>query len=137
MLHDGILLLTLLLKVAIAGLLLLAASRDVMTRTIENWVPLTLAAVCTTLAMAESRLLWGLVFGAIVFIVCVICWKRGWMGGADVKLLGYVDGFDPDDTHRPRDERSIVPLGFLAPHGDALEPLQLAVQLLETGSQPI
>ena len=25
---------------------------------------------------------------SIIFLLCVFCWQRGWMGGADVKLLG-------------------------------------------------
>jgi prepilin peptidase CpaA len=88
MLHDGLLLLTPFLKIAICGLLLLAAGRDIMTRTVQNWLPLTLAALCAVFATVDSRLPWGLGFGLVIFIVCVICWKRGWMGGADVKLLG-------------------------------------------------
>jgi prepilin peptidase CpaA len=29
-----------------------------------------------------------LCFGATVFAICLCCWLRGWIGGADVKLLG-------------------------------------------------
>jgi hypothetical protein len=48
-----------------------------------------------------------------------------------------VDGFDPNDPHRPCDERCVVSLGLLASHGDPLEPLQLAVQLFNPRPQPI
>jgi len=88
MAHDTLLLLTPGLKIAIAGLLILAAARDIMTRTVPNWMPLTLAVLCATLAMVDLRLIWGLGFGLTIFILCIICWRRGLMGGADVKLLG-------------------------------------------------
>jgi prepilin peptidase CpaA len=88
MLHDCLPLLTPALKIAAAGLLLMAATRDIMTRTVANWIPLALAGVGAMLATADDRLAWGLGFGLIVFVLCVVCWKRGWMGGADVKLLG-------------------------------------------------
>jgi len=88
MLHNCILLLTPVLKIAITGLLLQAAVRDIMTRTVPNWVPLTLAVLCASLAASDLRLIWGLGFGLAIFALCLICWKRGWMGGADVKLLG-------------------------------------------------
>jgi prepilin peptidase CpaA len=88
MLHDCIPLLTPFLKTAIAGLLLLAAARDIMTRTVPNWMSMALAALGAAVAAANFHLLWGLGFGLTIFVVCVFCWQRGWMGGADVKLLG-------------------------------------------------
>ncbi|WP_158927228.1 prepilin peptidase [Acidisphaera sp. S103] len=88
MLHDGILLLSPGLKLAIAGILLLAAGHDIMTRTVPNWMPLSLGVLATILAAIEFRLAWGLGFGLAVFVLCVIFWWRGWMGGGDVKLLG-------------------------------------------------
>lgn len=90
MIHNCILLLTPVLKIAIAGLVLLAAMRDIMTRTVSNWIPLSLAVLCTVLAAFDNRLIWGLGFGLTVFVICFVFWKRGWMGGADVKLLGAV-----------------------------------------------
>jgi prepilin peptidase CpaA len=88
MLYDPLLLLAAGLKLAIAGILLLAAARDIMTRTVPNWIPLTLAVLCTALAIVGFRPIWGLGFGLGVFLFCFFCWRRGWMGGADVKLLG-------------------------------------------------
>jgi prepilin peptidase CpaA len=88
MLQDPLLMLTLGLKIAIAGILLLAATSDIMTRTVPNWMPLTLAVLCAILAIAGSHPFWGPGFGLAVFLVCFFCWRRGWMGGADVKLLG-------------------------------------------------
>jgi prepilin peptidase CpaA len=88
MLHDGILLLTPTLKIAIAGLLLLVAARDIMTRTVPNWMSLAIATLCAGLAAAGFHLFWGLGFALAIFVICILCWTRGWMGGADVKLLG-------------------------------------------------
>jgi prepilin peptidase CpaA len=90
MIHDCTLLLTPVLKIAIVGLLLLAALRDIMTRTVSNWIPYSLAALCTGFAALHTRLLWGMGFGLIILLLCVVCWQRGWMGGADAKLLGAV-----------------------------------------------
>lgn len=88
MLHDGLLLLSPGLKLAIAGILLLAAGHDIMTRTVPNWMPLWLGILAAVLAAAEFRLVWGLGFGLTVFALCFVFWWRGWMGGGDVKLLG-------------------------------------------------
>ena len=88
MLYTYIPQLTPLFKIAIAGLLLLAAAQDIMTRTVPNWVPITLSVFGAGLAAVNFRLIWGLGFGLTIFVFCVICWRRGWMGGADVKLLG-------------------------------------------------
>ncbi|HEX3574700.1 MAG TPA: prepilin peptidase [Rhodopila sp.] len=88
MLHNCILLLTPALKIAIASLLILAAARDIMTRIIPNWLPLALVVLCAALAAVNFRLLWGLGYGLAIFLLCIVLWKRGWMGGADVKLLG-------------------------------------------------
>jgi prepilin peptidase CpaA len=88
MLHEFILLLTPVVKIAIALLLLFAAGRDVMTRTVPNWVPLSLAVLGTSFAALHARLAWGVGFGLILLLLCIVCWNRGWMGGADAKLLG-------------------------------------------------
>jgi len=36
----------------------------------------------------DSNLPTGLVVSAVVFLVAAMCWRRGWLGGADVKLFG-------------------------------------------------
>ena len=99
MLPNFLLQLTLFLKIAIAGLILLAAARDIMTRTVSNWIPASLAVLSATLTLVELRPLWGFGFGFAIFVLCLLCWKRGWMGGADVKLLGAVAiAVPPSDT---------------------------------------
>src|SRR5580692_4607557 len=88
MLHDGLLLLSPGLKLAIAGILLLAAGHDIMTRTVPNWMPLLLSVLSAALAAAEFRLVWGLGFGLTVFVLCFIFWWRGWMAGGDATPQG-------------------------------------------------
>lgn len=78
----------LVLKVSIAGLLLLAAVHDFITRTVPNWMPVLLALFCICIATFDLNFIWGLGFGFAVFLLSLFCWWRGWMGGADVKLLG-------------------------------------------------
>jgi prepilin peptidase CpaA len=83
-----LMLLTAGLKVVIAGLLILAAVSDIITRTVPNWMPVALAALAAAMASFDLRLTWGLSFGLGIFLLSLFCWWRGWMGGADVKLLG-------------------------------------------------
>jgi prepilin peptidase CpaA len=76
------------LKAVIACLLILAAFSDIMTRTVPNWMPVALAIFGAALASFDLRLAWGLSYGLGIFLLSLFCWRRGWMGGADVKLLG-------------------------------------------------
>jgi prepilin peptidase CpaA len=75
---------------ASAALLLLAAWHDVVSRTVPNWMPGLIACFGVAAAFADDRLLISLCLGLVIFVVAAICWRRGWMGGADVKLLGAV-----------------------------------------------
>jgi prepilin peptidase CpaA len=75
---------------ASAAILLLAACRDVVSRTVPNWMPVAIACLGVAAAYADGRLLISVGLGLAIFIAAVICWRRGWMGGADVKLLGAV-----------------------------------------------
>ena len=69
------------------GLLLYAALRDIVARTVPNLVSLgILAAGCCVQAMS-GHLAACLLIGAGVFAVALCMWKRRWLGGADVKLL--------------------------------------------------
>lgn len=72
------------------GLLLIAAAHDVIARTIPNKVPLLLALTGVSLRYIDNNLLLGLGCGVAVFVVAAFCWRRGWLGGGDVKLLGAV-----------------------------------------------
>lgn len=73
---------------AVAAILCLAALHDVIARTVPNWMPLTLAVLGIVESILDGRLLSSVLTGMLVFVVSGLCWKRGWLGGGDVKLLG-------------------------------------------------
>jgi prepilin peptidase CpaA len=76
--------------IASGGVVLLAAWHDIASRTVPNWMPLTIACLGVVAATVDGRLLISGGVGLAIFIVAAICWRRGWMGGADVKLLGAI-----------------------------------------------
>ena len=72
-----------------AGLALfgLACMQDWAIRLVPNRVPVAIAAAGLILRAAEGTLLTGLLAAATVFGLAVLCWRQGWIGGADVKLF--------------------------------------------------
>lgn len=68
-------------------LLLAAAVTDLALRRVPNLVPALLAAAGLALNFLADSLPEGIVAAAIVFVAGFFCWRRGWVGGADVKLL--------------------------------------------------
>jgi prepilin peptidase CpaA len=76
------------LSVAGAGILIAAAVHDLAVRTAPNWMAVALAAVGLTARGIDGSLPSALLAGLIVFCTAAFCWRRGWLGGADVKLLG-------------------------------------------------
>ncbi len=79
---------TMTMLLASAAVFLLAAWHDVVSRTVPNWMSMLIAGFGIVAALAGGRLPISLALGLTIFIVAAICWRRGWMGGADVKLLG-------------------------------------------------
>jgi prepilin peptidase CpaA len=75
------------LMLASTGLLLIASLHDLVARTVPNWLAAALAVLGIGLRVIGGSLLIGLGAGLAVFVVAAICWRRGWMGGGDVKLL--------------------------------------------------
>ena len=73
---------------ATAALLLTAALHDAAFRTVPNRVAVLLAGCGIALRISAGDLPAGLAAAGLVFAAATICWRRGWMGGADVKLLG-------------------------------------------------
>jgi prepilin peptidase CpaA len=82
---------------ASAAVLLLAAGHDVVSRTVPNWMSVVIACFGVIASLAAGRLLISLGFGLAIFAVAAVCWRRGWMGGADVKLLGSIAIVLPPD----------------------------------------
>lgn len=75
------------LLIVSVALLVGAALHDIATRTVPNWMPLGLMLAGLGLRLAQGGLPLGLAAAALVFAVAAFCWRRGWMGGADVKLF--------------------------------------------------
>jgi prepilin peptidase CpaA len=72
------------------AVLLLAAGHDLVSRTVPNWMPSLIACLGVVAAFTDGRLLVSMLIGLAVFVAAALCWRRGWMGGADVKLLGAI-----------------------------------------------
>lgn len=68
-------------------LLLLASLHDMATRTVPNALVTILAVASFTGAVIDGHLQSSLLVGFGVFAAGALCWRRGWLGGADVKLL--------------------------------------------------
>ncbi len=73
---------------AAAAVLLFAAVHDVAVRTVPNLVSLTIAAAGVGLQALDGQLGPALFGGGLVFAGAWYSWRRGWIGGGDVKLLG-------------------------------------------------
>lgn len=72
---------------AAAMALLFAAAHDVAVRTVPNLVSLIVALFGLGLNALDGQLPAALIRGGLVFAVGWYCWRRGWLGGGDVKLL--------------------------------------------------
>ncbi|MFB6452394.1 A24 family peptidase [Bradyrhizobium tunisiense] len=69
-------------------LLLHVATLDIATRTIRNEICLALAVLGIVAQLASPmQLVESLIAAAILFLVLLVIYMRGWMGGGDVKLL--------------------------------------------------
>lgn len=86
--YSWLTLLTSGLLLAGAGLLVAASLHDLVARTIPNWLAVVLAVLGIGLRALSGNLVGGMIAGLVVFVLASLCWRRGWMGGGDVKLLG-------------------------------------------------
>jgi prepilin peptidase CpaA len=73
--------------IAASALLLVAALHDLAVRTVPNWLCAALLPAGFLLRLLDGTLLRGLLAAFLVLLGCYVCWRRGWMGGGDVKLL--------------------------------------------------
>ncbi len=76
-----------LLCAVLALLLCFAAFHDIATRTVPNWVSVAILACGVLLQAIWGHLVGGLLVGGAVLIGTFFLWRRGCLGGADVKLL--------------------------------------------------
>lgn len=65
-----------------------AALHDVAARTVPNGLALALALTGVAARALDHTLIAGLIAGFVIFALAAFCWRRGWMGGGDVKLMG-------------------------------------------------
>jgi prepilin peptidase CpaA len=75
-----------LLSIAAAALLL-AAIYDLAIRIVPNGLSAIIAVAGVGLNTLDGQLLPALFGGFLVFTGAWQCWRRGWIGGGDVKLL--------------------------------------------------
>ncbi|MDE2580011.1 MAG: prepilin peptidase [Rhodospirillales bacterium] len=73
----------------ISGLLLVAAAavHDVMARTVPTSLCLAIASVGLAARIGSGDAPSALAAACLVFLGTAWCWRRGWLGGGDVKLL--------------------------------------------------
>jgi prepilin peptidase CpaA len=71
-----------------ATILLLAALHDLAFRTVPIWMPATLLLVGFLVRVLNGNLIFGLSVALAIFLGAALFWRRGWLGGGDVKLLG-------------------------------------------------
>jgi prepilin peptidase CpaA len=72
---------------ASAAILVAAALHDIATRTVPNWMAGMLALLGLASQVLHFPAFEGLLASVVVFVLSAFCWRRGWMGGGDVKLL--------------------------------------------------
>jgi prepilin peptidase CpaA len=72
----------------LAGVVLVgAALHDVAFRTVPNWMSLVLLGDAAVLRASHGDLPEAAGIGLAVLLAASCCWRRGWLGGGDVKLL--------------------------------------------------
>lgn len=67
--------------------LLVAALHDLIARTAPDWTALGVLTAGVVLRLLHGDLLAGFLMGLAMLLVTGFCWRRGWLGGGDVKLL--------------------------------------------------
>ncbi len=75
------------LFVAASCLLLAAALHDFAFRTVPNWLSCALLGIGLLIHSLDRHLLYSVGSVVILFVAAALCWRRGLMGGGDVKLL--------------------------------------------------
>ncbi len=70
-----------------SAILLETVLNDVAFRTVLNWMPATLLTLGMGIRMQAGGLALGLLACVLILLGAGFCWRRGWLGGGDVKLL--------------------------------------------------
>jgi prepilin peptidase CpaA len=69
-------------------IIITASLNDIVTRMIPNGLAAALAIAGIAMSAIGGHLIGSVLAAGEVFIVSACCWRRGWMGGGDVKLFG-------------------------------------------------
>lgn len=117
------------LPTAMATLLICAVLKDIAARTIPDFVPIGLLALGITSRLASHDATAALAASSIVFVLGILCWRLGWLGGGDVKLSAACAWLMP-----PTLVPQFVLLTALA--GGVLAGLYLAIGRLARRSRP-
>lgn len=67
--------------------LAVAALNDIATRTIPDLAPISVIVLGLVVHLADGKLTAALIVSAVVLVASGLCWRFGWLGGGDVKLL--------------------------------------------------
>ena len=70
-----------------AAILLGAVLNDIAFRTVPNWMSMTLLILGIGIKTLDGGLVPGLLACVLILLGAGFCWRRGWLGGGDVKLL--------------------------------------------------
>ena len=70
-----------------AAILLGTVLNDIAFRTVPNWMSATLLTLGLGIRALDGGLLPGLLACVLILLGAGFCWRRGWLGGGDVKLL--------------------------------------------------
>jgi prepilin peptidase CpaA len=76
-------------------LLIVAGLHDCAVRTVPNLLCALLLLCGLALRLIGGDVGHGMLAGVIVFAVCTLVWRFGWLGGGDVKLLAAAAVFEP------------------------------------------
>jgi prepilin peptidase CpaA len=71
----------------VAILLGITSLNDIAVRTIPNLASFGLVVIGVAIRLADHNAIFALAASAVVFLLGAVCWRFGWLGGGDVKLL--------------------------------------------------
>jgi prepilin peptidase CpaA len=113
---------------ALAAILLGAAClKDIATRAIPNMAATGLAVIGIAARVADHSAVMAFASSALVFLGGALCWRFGWVGGGDVKLLAACAWLVP-----PPQVPHLIYLTAIA--GGVLACLYLALSCVARGS---
>ncbi len=75
------------LLAAVVALVCVASLNDVAVRAIPDPISLGVVVIGVALRLIDGTLIPGFAASAAVFALGAICWRCGWLGGGDAKLL--------------------------------------------------